>query len=127
MSESKKHVLITGGAGYIGSHTAKALARKGYVPVTYDSLVNGHRWAVRWGRFIEGDIGDRAKLVETMHRYEVSAVIHFAAFADVGESMTRPGLYREQLYKVIGAVGRCGRIRVRPFVFSSSCATVRHA
>ena len=95
MSECKKHVLVAGGAGYIGSHAAKALAGKGYVPVTYDSLVNGHRWAVRWGPFIEGDIGDKAKLLEAMQRYEVIAVIHFAAFAYVGESMKRPGLYFE--------------------------------
>ena len=92
---TKKHVLVTGGAGYIGSHAAKALANSGYVPVTYDSLVNGHRWAVRWGPFLEGDIGDKARLLEAMHRYETVAVIHFAAFAYVGESMKRPVLYFE--------------------------------
>jgi UDP-glucose-4-epimerase GalE len=124
MSEYKKHVLVTGGAGYIGSHTAKALASKGYVPVTYDSLVNGHRWAVRWGPFIEGDIGDRAKLVETMHRYEVSAVIHFAAFAYVGESMRQPRPYFDNnVTKSLALLDAIAETGVRPFVFSSSCAT----
>jgi UDP-glucose 4-epimerase len=59
MSKQSKHVLVTGGAGYIGSHTAKALAAHGFVPVTYDNLTHGHRWAVQWGPFVEGDIRDR--------------------------------------------------------------------
>jgi UDP-glucose-4-epimerase GalE len=124
MSECKKHVLVTGGAGYIGSHAAKALANKGYIPVTYDSLVNGHRWAVRWGPFLQGDIGDKAKLLETMRRYQPVAVIHFAAFAYVGESMRRPALYFEnnvtKSLTLLDAVAEAG---VRHFVFSSSCAT----
>jgi UDP-glucose-4-epimerase GalE len=124
MCGCKEHVLVTGGAGYIGSHAAKALAGKGYVPVTYDSLVNGHRWAVRWGPFIEGDIGDKAKLLEAMYRYEVIAVIHFAAFAYVGESMKWPGLYFENnVTKSLALLDAVAESGVRHLVFSSSCAT----
>jgi UDP-arabinose 4-epimerase len=92
VAQDRTHVLVTGGAGYIGSHAAKALANAGFIPVAYDSLVLGHRSAVRWGPFVEGDIGDKAKLVETVHRYEISDVLHFAAFAYVGESVRRPKL-----------------------------------
>jgi len=123
MSENAKHVLVTGGAGYIGSHTAKALANSGFIPVTYDSLVYGHRWAVRWGPFVKGDIGNKAKLLETIRRYEISAVIHFAAFAYVGESMKRPELYFDnnvtKSLVLLDAVAEAG---VHHVVFSSSCA-----
>ena len=88
-----KHVLVVGGAGFIGSHTAKALAAAGFIPVVYDSLVYGHRWAVQWGPLVEGDIRDSAKLVETIKSYNIRAIIHFAAFAYVGESMVRPEMY----------------------------------
>src|SRR5579859_705016 len=90
-----KNILVTGGAGYIGSHAAKALARAGYRPVTYDNLVYGNHWAVQWGPFVQGDIGDRTLLLETFERYRIQAVMHFAAFAYVGESMAKPGLYFE--------------------------------
>src|SRR5690349_23626895 len=88
-----KTILVTGGAGYIGAHACKALAAAGYTPVTYDNLVYGHREAVRWGPFVEADLADRGRLAETMKRHEVEAVMHFAAFAYVGESMTKPELY----------------------------------
>jgi UDP-glucose-4-epimerase GalE len=124
MSGNKKHVLITGGAGYIGSHTAKALDGQGFIPVIYDNLVRGHRSAARWGLFLEGDIGDKARLLETIGRFEIIAVIHFAAFAYVGESMNRPELYFENNVKksltLLDAVAESG---VRHVVFSSSCAT----
>ena len=93
--KASEHVLVTGGAGYIGSHTAKAMALRGFIPVTYDDLSNGHRWAVQWGPFEQGDIGDQTKLAETIRRYEVSAIVHFAAFAYVGESMVQPERYFE--------------------------------
>src|SRR5689334_13842108 len=88
-----KAVLVTGGAGYIGSHTCKALSLAGYTPIAYDNLVHGHRWAVQWGPFVYGDVADGELLEETLRRYSIRAVIHFAAYAYVGESMSQPGKY----------------------------------
>lgn len=90
VQKQTKHVWVTGGAGYIGSHTAKALAANGFVPITYDNLSSGHGWAVQWGPFVEGDIRDRIRLIDTIKSYNIAAVIHFAALASVGESMDRP-------------------------------------
>jgi len=86
-------VLVTGGAGYIGSHTCKALSRAGYAPVTYDNLVHGHEWAVKWGPLEKGDILDTSRLSEVISAYKPSAVVHFAAFAYVGESVEDPAKY----------------------------------
>jgi UDP-arabinose 4-epimerase len=124
MPERKKNILVTGGAGYIGSHTAKALAARGFTPVVYDNLIYGHRWAVQWGPFIEGDIRDRARLVDTLRNYDISAVLHFAAFAYVGESMKSPGQYFGN--NVTGSLSLLDAVQetgVRHVVFSSSCAT----
>ena len=88
-----KTILVTGGAGYIGSHACKALAQAGITPVVYDNLVNGHAWAVKWGPLERGDIQDRARLDEVIRAHRPSAVIHFAAYAYVGESVTDPGKY----------------------------------
>jgi UDP-glucose-4-epimerase GalE len=119
-----KAVLVTGGAGYIGSHAAKALARAGYVPVVLDNLVYGHRAAVRWGALVEGDVGDRALVAETLRRYEIGAVMHFAAFAYVGESMTRPERYfHNNLVNTLSLLGAMREAGVRRIVFSSTCAT----
>ena len=119
-----KNILVTGGAGYIGSHTAKALARAGYRPVTYDSLVYGHRHAVKWGPFIEGDIADTAKLERVIQDEAIDAVVHFAAFAYVGESVTKPEIYFQN--NVVGSLSLLDAMRhtgVKPIVFSSTCAT----
>ncbi len=89
----RRTVLVTGGAGYIGSHTAKALYAAGYLPVVFDSLRSGHRAAVKWGPLIEGDIRDTQALTDCMGRYAPVAVIHFAALIEVGESMTKPTEY----------------------------------
>src|SRR5438034_10807972 len=86
-------VLVTGGAGYIGSHTAKALARSGLEPVVLDNLVTGHRSNVKWGPLVQGDLGDSMLIRDTLKNYRVRAVIHFAACAYVGESMKRPRKY----------------------------------
>jgi len=116
-------VLVTGGAGYIGSHTCKALARAGHVPVVYDSLVNGHRHAVKWGPFEHGDILDRARLDEVIARYAPDAVIHFAAHAYVGESVADPGkYYRNNLAGSLCLLEAMLSRGVRRIVFSSSCA-----
>ena len=86
-------VLIVGGAGYIGSQTAKVVAAAGLEPVVLDNLVYGHEWAVKWGPLVRGDLADRALLVDVMKRHRVDAVIHFAAYAYVGESVTNPRKY----------------------------------
>lgn len=124
MGKDKKCVLVTGGAGYIGSHTAKALSARGFTPVVYDNLVNGHRSAVQWGPLIEGDIRDRARLVGTLRHHGISAVVHLAAFAYVGESMKSPDLYFNN--NVTGSLSLLDAMLeagVPHIVFSSSCAT----
>src|SRR6059058_1401582 len=88
-----KSILVTGGGGYVGSHACKALAGAGHRPVVYDNLSRGHREAVRWGPLVEGDLHDTARLAEAMRTHDVSAVMHFAAFAYVGESMVDPETY----------------------------------
>ena len=119
-----KTVLVTGGAGYIGSHACKALAQAGYSPITLDNLVYGHREAVRWGPLVEGDLADRALLASTLRRYAIEAVMHFAAFAYVGESMAKPELYfRNNVANSLGLIDVMREAGVRRFVFSSSCAT----
>lgn len=117
-------VLVTGGAGYIGSHACKALARAGYTPVAYDNLVYGHEWAVKWGPLEKGDILDGARLAEVIGKYRPAAVMHFAAFAYVGESVSDPAKYYRN--NVVGTLSLLDTMRahnVDQFVFSSSCAT----
>src|SRR4051794_37059326 len=89
----RQAVLVTGGAGYIGSHCCKALFEAGYNPICYDNLSTGHRDFVKWGPFVSGDIGDVAKVAETLRGHEVVAVMHFAAFSLVGESISDPQKY----------------------------------
>jgi UDP-arabinose 4-epimerase len=121
MSES---VLVTGGAGYVGSHACKALARAGYRPVVFDNLTRGHRAAVRWGPLVEGDIADRARLVAAIAQYRVSAVMHFAAFAYVGESVADPALYyRNNLVGSLALLEAMRETGLDRIVFSSTCAT----
>ncbi len=121
---STESILVTGGAGYIGSHFCKAAAERGLTPVTYDSLIYGHREAVRWGPFEEGDIRDHGRLLEVFKRHQPSAVVHFAALAYVGESVENPGLYYDNnvngMLSLLNAMGDCG---IGQMVFSSSCAT----
>src|SRR5487761_746431 len=119
-----KTILVTGGAGYIGSHACKALARAGYEPVTYDSLVRGHRAAVRWGPLVEGDLADCALLAATLKRHHVAAVMHFAAFAYVEESVREPALYfRNNVINTFGLFEAMREADVARIVFSSTCAT----
>jgi len=117
-------VLVTGGAGYIGSHTCKALAQAGLTPVTLDNLVYGHRHAVKWGPFIEGDLADRALLEQVMREHSVQAVIHFAAYAYVGESMQQPGKYfANNVVNTLNLLDAMHNAGVQHIVFSSTCAT----
>ncbi|WP_295384901.1 UDP-glucose 4-epimerase GalE [uncultured Thiodictyon sp.] len=117
-------ILVTGGAGYIGSHTCKALARAGYLPVVYDNLVYGHDWAVQWGPLERGDLLDGARLAAVIARYRPVAAIHFAAYAYVGESVTDPAKYYAN--NVGGTLSLLAALRaaaVGRLVFSSTCAT----
>lgn len=117
-------VLVTGGAGYIGAHACKALARAGYLPVVYDNLVYGHERAVKWGPFVRGDILDRHGLDAAIATHQPVAVMHFAAFAYVGESVSDPGKYYRN--NVAGSLTLLEAVRdsgVDNFVFSSTCAT----
>jgi len=118
------HVLVTGGAGYVGSHTAKALAAAGMVPVVFDNFHRGHRTAVRWGPVVEGDLSDRGALERAFAAYPVEAVLHFAAFCYVHESMQAPGLYfRNNLANSLTLLEVMQSAGVGRIVFSSSCAT----
>jgi UDP-arabinose 4-epimerase len=117
-------ILVTGGAGYIGAHAAKALARAGYRPVVYDNLARGRRAAVRWGPLVEGELADRARLEAAIADHRVSAVMHFAAFAYVGESTTDPALYyRNNLGGSLALLDAMRARGVDKIVFSSTCAT----
>jgi UDP-glucose-4-epimerase GalE len=123
MSESDT-ILVTGGAGYIGSHTCKVLKSKGYTPVTFDNLVYGHEYAVKWGPFEKGDILSEEQLSKVFEEYRPAAVIHFAAFAYVGESVTEPGKYYKN--NVAGTINLLEVMRTfdcSKIVFSSTCAT----
>jgi UDP-glucose-4-epimerase GalE len=116
-------VLVTGGAGYIGSHICKALAEMGAQPVCYDTLEKGHEWAVRWGPLERGDIGDEARLKEVFLKHRPRAVIHLAGYIEVGESMTQPDRYfHNNSTKTDALILAALRHGVDGFVFSSTCA-----
>ncbi len=123
-AKTKGKILVVGGAGYIGSHAVKELNLQGYETVTFDNLVYGHRDAVKWGAFEEGDMADENRLRELFATHEIAAVMHFAAYAYVGESVTDPEKYyfnnvaaTLNLLKVMREFG------VTKFIFSSTCAT----
>ena len=86
-------VLVTGGAGYIGSHVCKSLKDSGYNPVVYDNLVTGNKHAIKWGDFEEGDILDKSRLEQVIKKHDIKAIIHMAAYIAVGESVENPGKY----------------------------------
>ena len=117
-------ILVTGGAGYIGSHAAKTLAQAGLQPVVLDNLQRGHRESVQWGPLIEADTGDRGALENVFRQHSIEAVMHFAAFAYVGESMHEPGLYFRNnaagTLNLLDTMRLCG---IKTIVFSSTCAT----
>ncbi len=116
-------MLVTGGAGYIGSHTAKALSRAGYQVVVYDDLSAGHREAVRFGPFVEGDLADLELLRTTLRRFAVGAVVHFAALLAVGESVHDPlRYYRHNVGGTLTLLEAMAAAAVPRLVFSSTCA-----
>jgi len=116
-------ILVTGGAGYIGSHVVKELLCKGYQPLVYDNLQSGHRRAVKGGLLIEGDLSDREKLRQTFRSYTVKAVMHFAASCLVGESVKNPLKYfKNNLKNSIQLLEVMEEFNVNQIVFSSSAA-----
>jgi UDP-arabinose 4-epimerase len=118
------NILVTGGAGYIGSHTCKALATAGLTPVTFDNLSRGHADFVRWGPLVIGDVLDLAALDEAIKQYRPTAVIHFAAFAYVGESVADPlSYYKNNSCGIVSVLDAMARNGVERIVFSSSCTT----
>lgn len=116
-------ILVTGGAGYIGSHTCKALKRAGYEPITLDNLSLGHRDFVRWGPLVDGDIADTSAVRDACRDHQVVAAIHFAAYAAVAESISDPAKYYAN--NVVGSYHLLEGLRaagVSTVLFSSSCA-----
>jgi UDP-glucose-4-epimerase GalE len=121
---SRGTVIVTGGAGYVGSHTCKGLAKAGFLPVTIDNMVHGHEWAVKWGPLVKADLADPTALDAAFASHRPLAVLHFAAFAYVGESVTAPEkYYRNNVAGTLNLLDAMLRHRCRDIVFSSTCAT----
>jgi UDP-arabinose 4-epimerase len=119
-----KAVLVTGGAGYVGSHACKALRAAGYAPVVYDNLSTGHDWAVQWGPLVKGDLLDRVHLAACLARYRPVAVLHFAAKALVAESLANPmSYYANNVGGTLCLLELLCESGAPPVVFSSTCAT----
>ena len=115
-------ILVTGGAGYIGSHACKALAAAGFEPVVFDNLTTGHDWAVKWGPLEQGDLVDRERIFEAVAAHRPDGAIHFASSAYVGESVTNPGKYwRNNVTGAINLFDALVSSDVKAVVFSGSC------
>ena len=120
------NILVIGGAGYIGSHTVNLLKKSGYTPIIYDNLSKGYKETAKIldVKFIEGDLGDRERLKEVFEKEEISAVMHFAAFIEVGESVEKPSEYYDNnVSKVIRLLDQMVESEIRNFIFSSTAAT----
>ena len=118
-----RNILVTGGAGYVGSHACKVLAQSGFLPIAFDNLVRGHRRAVKWGPLVESDLADGARLGDVLREYQVEAVIHFADYARVTESVAEPGKYfRNNVFNSLNLVEAMLQAGVKRIVFSSSSA-----
>lgn len=119
----RRTILVTGGAGYIGSHICKALAARGLTPVTYDNLCSGNKSAVKWGPLEKGDIRDQGNLSAVLEKHNPAAIMHFAALIQVGESVENPALYYDNnvrgSYALLEAARNCG---IKHMVFSSTAA-----
>jgi len=117
-------ILVVGGAGYIGSHVNKMLAVKGHQTVVFDNLIYGHREFVKWGSFVLGDLADLEQLRSLFKKYRIKAVMHFAAFAYVGESVTDPQkYYLNNLRNSLNLLQAMIEANVDKIIFSSTCAT----
>ena len=124
MDASGRAVLVTGGAGYIGSHAAKALRRAGFSVVVYDNLAAGHRAAAKYGDFVQGDITDVGAVRDALRTHDIFAVMHFAALLDVGESVREPArYYRNNVSGALAVLEAMAAESVKLFIFSSTCAT----
>jgi UDP-glucose 4-epimerase len=118
------NILVAGGAGYIGAHTCLELFNKGFTPITYDNLSNGHAEFVKWGPLEIGDIRDRNKLDGVLGKYKPLAIIHFAAAIEVGESFRDPsGYYDNNVAGTITLLRAAQAAAIDKLVFSSTCAT----
>ena len=119
-----KKILVTGGAGYIGSHACKELSKKGYQPVVFDNLVYGHEEAVKWGPLYKGDLFQTDLLKDVIKKEKIEAVMHFAAYAYVGESVKDPmKYYRNNVMGTLSLLQVCQELGIKKFIFSSTCAT----
>ena len=119
----KRKILVTGGAGYIGSHVVKVLGEKGFEVLTYDNLCTGHREAVLYGKLVEGDLGDKEKLAKVFGEFKPDAVMHFAAFIVVPESVQKPlRYYRNNVVNTVNLLEVMMDFGVDKFIFSSSAA-----
>ena len=118
-----RNILVTGGAGYIGSHTCKALAQRGYQPIAFDNLKRGSRSAVKWGPLVVGDVMNKQELRQAIDRFQIEAVLHFAALAYVGESVENPARYfRNNVANTINLLEVMAQTGISNLVFSSTCA-----
>jgi UDP-glucose 4-epimerase len=117
------NVLVTGGAGYIGAHCCKELSARGYHPIVFDNLCKGHREHVQWGQFFQGDTGSAEQLDECFSRFKIKAVMHFAGYIEVGESVADPQKYYvNNVASTLNLLQVLVRHGIRHFVFSSSAA-----
>lgn len=122
--EKEKFVLVTGGAGYVGSHVCKELQAQGFTPVVFDNLSTGHKDFVRWGPFVEGDLLNKDQIQNVFSKYKFESVLHFAAKAYVGESVSNPiKYYQQNIEATTNLLEIFLQKGIKSFVFSSSCAT----
>lgn len=118
-----RRILVVGGAGYIGSHVCKAIAREGDIPIVYDNLCSGYRWAIKWGPFFEGDILDTNQLEKALLLHKPDSVIHLASYIDVRESKKDPGKYYENNFVgTLALLQAMNKHNIKKCIFSSSAA-----
>ncbi|MCR5676266.1 MAG: UDP-glucose 4-epimerase GalE [Lachnospiraceae bacterium] len=117
-------ILVCGGAGYIGSHINKELNRQGYETIVFDNLVYGHREAVKWGTFVQGDLKNEEEIDAVFREHKIDAVFHFAAYAYVGESVEEPEkYYYNNVVNTLHLLSVMRRHGCKRIIFSSTCAT----